>query len=274
MADLTVVKADVAPILTFEQVTLPAAEAIDAGEIVRLDTTSGKATLSNATTAAEGRLIGIAINSAVAGQSVTVVRRGLVDLGDAVTSETIDELILASDTDGKMDNGAGSPTVTVPIGRVWPSFGVTTADKVLFVDVNLGGDPAIANLAGNEFQNVANLDTEGGALVIFAITIGAGAAADHDVTIDNKIRVIDFWAQHLAGNGEASDTIQLKSTAAAITDAVDWSDVDTTVVRASTINDANATVVGGGILRVTTIDDDSGTDVGAGVAYVLAHRIV
>ena len=272
MANLTVVAADVAPILTFEKVTLPAAEAIDAGEIVRLDTTSGKATLANASSAAEGRLIGIAINSAVAGQALTVVRRGLVDLGDAVTSETIDELILASDTDGKMDNGAGSPTVSIPIGRVWPSFGVTTADKVLFVDVNLGGDPAIANLAGDEVANIATSNTEGGLVVLFVFAIATGAAAAVDITLDNKIQVIDAWAVHTAA-GEASDTLIVSSTASTI-GTIDWAGSDGDIDRLADIDNANSTIVAGGILRITSVDDDAGTDVGAGTAYVLAHRIV
>ena len=259
MANLTVVATDVSPVRVWEQVTLPAVEAIDAGETVRLVTASGKATLANASSAAEGRLLGVAINSAVAGQAVTVVKRGLVDLGDALTSETYDELILLSDTDGKMDDGAGSPTASYAVGRVFPSFGATTADKILFVDVETGADPAIANLAGNEFANVANGNTEGGALVVFAIALAGGSTADYDTTIDNKIRVIDFWVQN-DGLGTASDTAQLKSTAAAITDALDMSGADEVVVRAGTINNANATVIAGGILRVAQVDG-GGSDV-------------
>ena len=135
MADLTIVAAEVSPILVWEQLTLPAAEAIDAGEVVRLDASSGKATLANASTAAEGRMLGIAMNSAVAGEALTIMKRGLMDLGDALTAETIDELLAISNTDGKIDDGAGTPTADYNIGRVYPSFGATTADKILLVDV-------------------------------------------------------------------------------------------------------------------------------------------
>lgn len=135
MADLTIVATDVSPVLVWEKLTLPAAEAIDAGEVVRLDTSSGYATLANASSAAEGRVLGIAINSAVAGQAVTIVKRGLVDLGDALTAETIDEVLAISNTDGKIDDGAGTPTADYNIGRVYPSFGATTADKILLVDI-------------------------------------------------------------------------------------------------------------------------------------------
>ena len=137
MADLTITAADVAPILVLEQVTLPAGEAIDAGEVVRLDTSTGYATLANASTAAEGRMIGVAMNSAVVGQAVSIMKKGLLDVGDALASETIDELLAISNTDGKIDDSAGTPTADYNVGRVWPSHGATTADLILFVDVAL-----------------------------------------------------------------------------------------------------------------------------------------
>lgn len=139
MANLTITAADVAAIEVFEQVTLPAAEAIDAGEVVRMDTSTGRATLSNATDAAEGRAIGVALRSVTAGLPVTIVKRGILDVGDALASEDYDEALLLSDTDGKIDDGDGSPTTSVQVGRVYPIFaaGSLTADKALFVDISL-----------------------------------------------------------------------------------------------------------------------------------------
>lgn len=135
MANLTIAAADVAPVRVYEQITGPCAEAIDAGEMVRLDTTSGQFTLANATSAAEGRIIGMAMNSGAAGETITVVKRGLVDVGDALASETLDEQLLLSNTDGKIDDGAGVPTGSYAVGRVWPAFGATTADLILFIDI-------------------------------------------------------------------------------------------------------------------------------------------
>lgn len=134
MANLSVTPTDVAPIYVVEQLTLPAAEAISAGQPVRLDTTSGKATLANATSAAEGRVIGIAVSTAGVGEAVTIVKRGLVDLGDALTAQAIDALVQLSNTDGTLDVG-GVPTGAYNVGRVYPAFGATTADKVLLVDI-------------------------------------------------------------------------------------------------------------------------------------------
>lgn len=134
----------------------------------------------------------------------------------------------------------------------------------------LNHPPAGQALNGLNAANVANSQTTPGIPVVFAIPIASGAAASVDVTIDQKVRVIDVWAQHTGGAGETSDTIQLLSTGDAITDAMSWAGGDNDIVRAAEINDANATVAAGGILRATTTDDDAGTDVGAGVLYVLA----
>lgn len=275
MANLTITANEVAPILVFEKLTGPVDEAIDAGEMVRLNTTTGKFTLANATSASEGRLIGMAVTSAgAAGMTITVVKRGLVDLGDALASETLDELLLLSDTDGKIDDGDGSPTANYAIGRVYPSWGYTTADKVLFIDIETGADPAITNLSGDEVKNFATDETEPGIPVLHVIAIAGGAAADKDLVVDSKIRVIDFWCLHTGGAGEVGDTIQLKNGANAISDAMDWSGADKVIVRAGELDDAQATVAASGTLRVTTTDNDSGGDVGAGLAFVLAHKIV
>jgi len=137
MADLTIVASEVSPVLPLEKLTGPCGEAIDAGEMVRLDTTTGYFTLANASTAAEGRVVGMAINSGVAGETITVLKRGLVDVGDALDAETLDEELLLSNTDGKIDDGAGTPTGSYPVGRVWPAHGAVSVDKVLFVDISL-----------------------------------------------------------------------------------------------------------------------------------------
>lgn len=135
MADITIVASDVAPVEVYEQMTGPAEEAIDAGEMVRLNTTTGELTLANASSAAEGRTIGMAIKSGGVGQPITVVKRGLVNLGDALDAEDFDEELNLSDTDGALDDGDGVPTGTYPVGRVVPAWGATSADKILFVDI-------------------------------------------------------------------------------------------------------------------------------------------
>lgn len=135
MANLTIDPADVAVVESFEQYTGPAAEAVDAGELVRFDTTSGMFTLANASSAAEGRVWGMAANSAGASEALTVIKRGIMDLGDALDAEDFDEQLNLSDTDGKLDDGDGSPTANYPVGRVVPGWSNTAADRLLHVDI-------------------------------------------------------------------------------------------------------------------------------------------
>lgn len=117
------------------QMTLPAAEAIVAGAPVRLDTTNGKFTNANATVAAEARVYGIATKTAAAGESLTAIRKGVMD-GFDLSALAWDADIFLSDTDGCIADAAG--TVSTKIGRVIPGTATTLGtayDKLLFVDL-------------------------------------------------------------------------------------------------------------------------------------------
>ena len=129
MATLSVTAADVALVQVIEKFTGPAAEAITAGQYVRLDTSTGKIALGNGTSAAEARKGGIAITSAPAGMTVTAVRKGIVDLGDALGDLTYDDDVFLSDTDGVLADTAG--TTSLIVGTVVPVWAATTADKLL-----------------------------------------------------------------------------------------------------------------------------------------------
>ena len=135
MANLTLTAADVSPVEIFEQWTGPAAEAITKGQMVRIDVTTGKVTLAKATGAAEARVFGMALETVIAGQSVTVVKRGVMDIGDAPNdnSMTYDDDVFLSDTDGTIADTAGS--VNTIVGQTVPSWGATTADKLLHIDL-------------------------------------------------------------------------------------------------------------------------------------------
>lgn len=128
-------------------------------------------------------------------------------------------------------------------------------------------------LEGTVVANGADSNVIGTIPLIFRIPIVGGAAGNTDVVSTHKVRVLDAWAVHTAGAGEANDTIQVFNGAGAISDAMAWSGADTVIVRAASINDANHEVAAGGTLRVTTTDADAGNDVGAGIVYVLAERV-
>lgn len=117
----------------FIQMTLPAAEAITAGEAVRIDT-SGKFTGANGTTTTENRIYGIATKTVPAGMGVTAVRKGVLD--GFTFSQAYDAIIYLSDTDGALADAAG--TVSTIVGRVIPGTATTLGtayDKMLFVDL-------------------------------------------------------------------------------------------------------------------------------------------
>lgn len=130
MADLAAVTAtDVAAVEVIEQFTVPAAEAIDAGEVVGIDA-DGKAVLADADAVIMPK--GIAIKSAnVAGMTITAVRRGLVDVGDVLDGLAFGDSLYVSDTPGLLADAAVGGLAA--IGEVVPGWGATTADKLLRV---------------------------------------------------------------------------------------------------------------------------------------------
>ena len=166
-------------------------------------------------------------------------------LGISAAAAPIDHVHKVGEHDHS-DNTKGSAIVEA---------GITANSLTGLVAANLANDAVIASIP-----------------TVYAIAIPGGAAASKDITITHKIRVIDIWAQHTGGGGEAGDTIVVKSTGNAITDAMAWSGGDNVVVRAGAIDDANAIIIAGGIIRVTTTDSDVGGDVGAGTVYVLVVR--
>lgn len=136
MATIALVTANrVEVVESIKQMTLPAAEAITAGAPVRLDTTNGKWTNANGSSAAEARVWGIATRTVVAGEALTAVRNGVMDGWD-LSGLAYDATVYLSDTDGRLDTAAG--TVSTVIGRVIPATSPTLGtayDKVLGVEL-------------------------------------------------------------------------------------------------------------------------------------------
>lgn len=136
MADLAVSTAGKIRIVeSIIQFTLPAAEAITAGDIVRLDTTNGKVTKANGSSAGEARVLGIATKSVAAGLPVTCIRKGVLD-GFDLSALAFDAAVYASDTDGRVADAAG--TVSVVVGRVVSATANllgASLDKLLFIDL-------------------------------------------------------------------------------------------------------------------------------------------
>lgn len=130
MSNLTITNARAVKVI--EQHTWPNGESLTRGKYGRLNPTSGQAELGKATTAAEVGFGGIVTGDDGA-NTLTLVRKGLVDVGDALAAMSFGDVVYLSDTDGILDTASG--TVTVQIGHVVPGWGATTPDKLLAVDV-------------------------------------------------------------------------------------------------------------------------------------------
>jgi hypothetical protein len=134
MANLTVTAATVheakAPL---EQFTAPAAVAVTAGQMVAIDS-NGKWFLALATTAANaGRRRGMAVKTVAAGESLTAIIRGLVDVPGALDALAFDAQVFLSDTAGTMADAAG--TVSTVIGTVMPGWASgASADRLLLLN--------------------------------------------------------------------------------------------------------------------------------------------
>jgi hypothetical protein len=129
MADLTI--SSTRQVQVVQQFTGPAAEAIAVGNRCRFDATTGQITKGNATNAAEAARGGVAVHAAAAGEAVTIINQGLVDVGEALAALNFGALIYVSDTDGAFADAAG--TVTVIAGMVVPVWGSPTADRLLWL---------------------------------------------------------------------------------------------------------------------------------------------
>jgi len=119
------------------QLTLPTAEVVSPGAAARLDTSTGKLTKANGTTAPEARILGIATGAVanIAGQPVTAIKKGVID-GYDLSGLAYDAPVYLSDTDGALDTAAG--TVSTVVGRVIPGASTTLGtafDKLLLVDL-------------------------------------------------------------------------------------------------------------------------------------------
>jgi len=141
MADIALVTANKVEIVeSFEQMTLPTAEAVNPGQVARLDGSTGKFTKGNASSATEEAIYGIATGGVanVAGQPVTVIRHGVLD-GFDLSGLNYWAPVYLSSTDGGLANAPDDYGDTI-IGRVIPGTSTTLGtayDKLLLVDVQL-----------------------------------------------------------------------------------------------------------------------------------------
>ncbi len=218
-------------------------------------------------------LIGRSANTAGAPAAITaasddhILRRSGTSIGFgtiaaggiASNAVTTAKILDANVTLAKIADGTGLSV----IGRGANSAGVNadivgTDGQVLRVAGTALGFGAIAAagitdavLTGAKAAVVADDAVVGGIPVVLNIAIADGVTADKDIVLTHKTEILEVVVQKRGAAGGASDTIQLKNTADAITNALDINVADKTIVRPGTIDDAFSTIAAAGTLRIT-----------------------
>lgn len=118
-------------------VTGPMGEAATGGQYVRLATATGKIEKGNGTSTTElGTVAGILIDSVatvnLTGSFVKLKSGAIMDLGEALAALAFDAPVYIGDTDGTLSDTAG--TASRVVGRVYPGWNATVADKLLMLD--------------------------------------------------------------------------------------------------------------------------------------------
>ena len=121
------------PVKVVKQWTGPAAAAVAVGQACYLVAANGKFNLADANGSAPvNEPEGVAIKAALQdGDTITVVMEGWLDVGNVLTALDYGAPVFLSRTAGMLadaDEGDG-----ILIGEVFPAWGNTTADKLLYV---------------------------------------------------------------------------------------------------------------------------------------------
>lgn len=134
MAELAITKCD--PVLVELQFTGPAGEAIAEGDRCKFVAGTGLIELGNGTNAAEIAPGGIALHAAAVGETLTIVNKGIVDVGPLAAFDALNfnSPIYVGDTDGQFGTDAGDSTVDTIVGRVIPGWDGTTVQRLLYLN--------------------------------------------------------------------------------------------------------------------------------------------
>ncbi len=144
---------------------------------------------------------------------------------------------------------------------IWTAAYLAT-DSVTAVKINN------AELSGSELAVVADANVIGGIPVVYRIDI-ADLDADTDVVLTHKTTVTDVIVVKTVGAGTGTNTITVKNGSTAITDVIDLAVSDKVIVRAGSIDDAQASIAASGTLKITAVKNDDITC----IVYVYGFRV-
>lgn len=133
MSDITLTAAQIAPVneTEYTPVTYIAGEAITVGQVMAIDTTTGKAYLADASTSARNNARAICTKGGGAGQAVSGCQDGSM-FGFDLSGLSYDAAVYLSNTAGALATTAGD--VSVVVGRVKP---MTDSSLTKVLDVNI-----------------------------------------------------------------------------------------------------------------------------------------
>jgi len=132
MADLSVVAADVLGVSGNTTIRGTAGATITAGQLVYLDSATGRYKLAQGDAAAEDAVVGLAAHGASNGQPLQIITGGVVDLGVTLTVGEIYVLSAAA-------AGGIAPKGDLSSGEFVSVIGVAqTADNLLLGIINSG----------------------------------------------------------------------------------------------------------------------------------------
>lgn len=178
MADLTITATAVALVKAGDHdMSLPAAEALTAGQAVGFNTSSGQLEKRNATSSAEALVRGVCITTAAARITSYLATRGaLVDLGAALDAMNFGAPIFLSNTDGTLADASvarnevqtltesGSPTG----GSCTVAYGGQTSATIAFDATAATIQTALENMSSIRKGNIL---TGGGPLNTTPVTV-------------------------------------------------------------------------------------------------------
>ena len=133
MGDIALVAGEIAMVYPrlCETYNVEAGEAITKGQVVCWDT-DGQVIVADGNQAARDEPVGIALRAGAAGETISILVRGIME-GFTVSAQNTGVILTLSDNIGAMETaGAGEHC-----GRIWALSGGTTAEYVVFIDFDI-----------------------------------------------------------------------------------------------------------------------------------------
>ena len=216
-----------------------------------------------------GSRVGVALTDRDAALSASVDFKGVYGLPVTGVTAVGTPVYYTEDADPSLRLGVVATGIFAGYALEVNGGGSKTTMKVYVSEASGVSTLSANSLTGLVAGNNADDGVIGSIPVLHRVVIAAGAVGAKNITLTYKTRVVQAWVV-MTGAGVASCTCVVGNGASAITNLMDVSVADTTIVRATQINDANHEIAGGGSLRITTATGATQPNM---IVYVLGVRV-